>query len=50
MKCLKNGAEKGFTFHAIISALFPFGENIFGQVKVPLYSEWLNLNHEKTKY
>ena len=27
MKWFKNGAEKGFIFHAIIPALYLFGEN-----------------------
>ena len=50
-KWLKNGPEKCFVFHAIISAYNFFGENFIGQVKEPLYSVCiqLNLRHEKAK-
>ena len=41
MKWLKNWAGKGFIFHIL------FGENDTGQVKEPLHSVHVNLNHEK---
>ena len=49
MKWLKNGAGKGFIFHAMIPALYSFWWNFIGSVKIPLYLVCLNLNHEKIK-
>ena len=49
MKWLKNEAGKSLHFMQLFPHYILFGENFIGEVKVPLYSVCLNLNHEKTK-
>ena len=49
MKWLKNGVEKCLYLMQLFLHYILFGENFIGQVKIPLYSIYLNLNHEKTK-
>ena len=47
MKWLKDGTGKSLYFIQLFLRYILFGENFIGQVKVPLYSACLNLNHEK---
>ena len=46
---VKNGAWKSLNLKQSFLHYIFFGENFIGQVKVTLYSVYLNLNHEKTE-
>ena len=48
MKWFKNGKGKILYFMQLFLHYIFFGGNFIGYVKVPLYSVFLNVNHEKT--